>query len=192
MLSLGLLFAHASTSLLFAPALVLPQPPARARTVLPAAFATSDTTVLVGPRSSACGVSTLERHPDLPLARLRVVGTPVESVVDDDIYAFIALMEELFERPASERFTILWDCREGAFPSLRQLKIGFKWLNEDGRTAEWDRRVAGNAVLLSNPLLRVSVQAAIAIARPPTPVHVSKDPDRALEFAKALGGAEES
>ena len=72
-----------------------------------------------------------------------MVGTPTDSVVDEDIYAFISLMEEIFERPPDERFTVLWDIREGAFPPLRQLKIAFAWLNEDGRTDQWDARIAG-------------------------------------------------
>ena len=71
--------------------------------------------MLIGPRASACGISTLEQLSDLPLPRLSVVGTPTDSVVDEDIYAFISLMEEIFERPPDERFTVLWDIREGAF-----------------------------------------------------------------------------
>ena len=182
-----------------APALVLPPTPrscagepaelAAPRASASRMFAADPTaTVLIGPRASACGVSTLEQLSDLPLPRLSVVGTPTDSVVDEDIYAFISLMEEIFERPPDERFTVLWDIREGAFPSLRQLKIGFAWLNEDGRTDQWDARIAGNAVLLRNPLLRIPLKAAIAIARPPTPVHIGNDPDGALDFARAIGG----
>ena len=158
-----------------APALVLPPTPrscaaepAELGTPLASAlhmFAADPTaTVLIGPRACGSGVSTLEQLSDLPLPRLSVVGTPTDSVVDEDIYAFISLMEEIFERPPDERFTVLWDIREGAFPSLRQLKIGFAWLNEDGRTDQWDARIAGNAVLLRNPLLRIPLKAAIAIA----------------------------
>lgn len=143
---------------------------------------------LLGPVDVGCAKAWVEQNSQLKLARLCIVAQQ-PPMTDEAVAEFSnAFLKDVLDLGVP--FSVLWDCRSGAFPSMKQFKTVLASLDTphtDGistRSEVWDARVQGNAIILSNPILRGTVRLMAGISRPPQPTHVGADLDGALAFAR--------
>jgi hypothetical protein len=148
-----------------------------------------DIEYIVGPVDVGCAAAWLERNPRLALPRLCVVAQE-PPLTDEAVEKFLAgFLQDVIDQ--GEPYSVLWDCRSGAFPSLDQFKTVIAWLDatperaDEPRSITWDALVQGNSILVRNPLLRATIRLMAAISRPPQPTHVGSTLESALEFAQA-------
>ena len=123
---------------------------------------------LAGPVTCKSASVHLERHPDLPLPRM-VITASDPPLSDETIDTVIEFLDEVLMEEIDVPFSICWDVRSGAFPSMKQFKRVQQYLGQDGRTEVWDSRVQGNAAVIRNRLLRGTARLMASIARPPQP-----------------------
>ena len=130
----------------------------------------------------------------LPLMSLltactRGVSTPSLQTAHDPpmtdaaIATFLEFLDEVFTQ-SDEPFSVLWNVRGGAFPTIAQFKTVIAWLDKDDRSTSWDRRVQGNAAIIRSPLLRAGARLMVSIAKPPQPSLVCNDEEKALQWAR--------
>lgn len=143
-----------------------------------------------GPVDVGCATAYLERHPDLPLARMCIVAQQ-PPMTDEAIETFLEFLDEVFAGP-DEPFSVLWDVRGGAFPTIPQFKRVIAWLDEGDNSATWDRRVQGNAAIIRNPIFRAGARLMVKVAKPPQPSFICKSEPAALEFARETCGTARS
>jgi hypothetical protein len=142
----------------------------------------TETDVLLGPvEVGDCARVSLERHCDLPLARLNVMARN-PPLTDDAIEQFLGFLGAVLDR--GEPFSVLWHVDGGAFPSMKQFRRVIAWLDEDQRSARWDELVQGNVAIIRSRLLRGAARLMTKISNPPQPSHVTGDAESALAFAK--------
>ena len=104
-------------------------------------------------------------------------------MTDAAIEEFLQFLDEVFEE-SEEPFSVLWNVRGAAFPTIKQFRRVIAWLDTNDRTALWDRRVQGNAAIIRGPLLRTAARLMVSIAQPPQPSFVCSDEESALKWAQ--------
>lgn len=104
-------------------------------------------------------------------------------MTDAAIETFLEFLDEVFTQ-SDEPFSVLWNVRGGAFPTIAQFKTVIAWLDKDDRSTSWDRRVQGNAAIIRSPLLRAGARLMVSIAKPPQPSLVCNDEEKALQWAR--------
>lgn len=138
---------------------------------------------LAGPVSMSCGQAYLEQRPDLALPRMVIVALD-PPVTDESIENFLAFLDEVLMAGGEVPFSICWEVRGGAFPSMKQFQRVQQYLGQPGRTEAWDSRVQGNAAVITNRFLRGTARLMASIARPPQPSHVGSTAESALSWAR--------
>jgi hypothetical protein len=174
-----------------------PQPPqavnivngnGAARSHAPAAVCVAPAVVeheyLFGPYDEDCGKLYLERHPELALPQMCVIAKR-PPLSDHAIETFMEFLEKVFDE-CDEPFSVLWDARGGAFPTMSHARRVMAWMAEnDGAYGKaWDSRIQGSAVIIQNPLMRNLARVMLKLVNPPQPVCICKSEDKAMAFAQ--------
>lgn len=144
---------------------------------------------LVGPVDLGCCSAWVEQRDELAMPRMCVMGGK-PPLTDAAVTSFVQdFMPDVFALDTP--FTVLWECRSGAFPSMGQFKIVLNWIEEvpadpdaPTRVELWDSYIQGNAITVSSPLLRGGIRLMNAIAQAPQPLHTGADAESALAFAR--------
>lgn len=137
---------------------------------------------LIRPRFSRCAHVYLEDHPELALPRMVVVAKD-PPLTDDAITELLDFLEDVFDTTEGP-FSILWEVRGRAFPSMKQFWRVVDWLGRDGRHLQWDERVQGNAAVIRSRLLRGTARLMVRVTRPPQPSHIASDVEGAHAWAR--------
>ena len=103
-------------------------------------------------------------------------------MTDEAIGQFLNFIGEVLDR--DEQFTVLWDVRGRAFPSMKQFKRVIAYLEADGRSEKWDKGCQGNAAIIKNPILRVTANVMASIAAPPQPFRTLKTEEAATAWTR--------
>lgn len=127
--------------------------------------------MVVGPVTSSSALAYLERHPELPLHRLVVVALD-PPITDEVIEGFVEFLDEVFDS-TDVPFSVCWEVRGKAFPTMKQFKRVVSWLGENDRSASWDARVQGNVRATQYPhALPTCANACDRTGRPsPAAIH---------------------
>mmetsp|Transcript_14082 Transcript_14082/g.24771 ORF Transcript_14082/g.24771 Transcript_14082/m.24771 type:complete len:279 (-) Transcript_14082:50-886(-) len=141
-----------------------------------------DQYIFAPPVDKGCAQVSVERHPELALPRMCIIAKE-PPFTDEAIDSFLEFLQVVFDE-SSEPFSVLWDLRGRALPSMKQFKRVIAWLNEKGRAHMWDSRVQGNVGIICNPIVRATVRVMISIANPPQPSKVCSNEEQALLFAR--------
>ena len=138
-------------------------------------------TYLVEPLDVGCSCAWLEVHADLALPRM-CIESRKPPMTDDAVRRFLGFIEECFAH--EQPFSVLWDVRGKAFPSMAQFRIVINWLDEGGRASKWDDLVQGHALLIPNRIVRPIVRLMASLAKPPQPYQIVATPEEAHAFAR--------
>lgn len=138
---------------------------------------------LVGPIDVGCASAWLERHPQLPHARMVVVAQN-PPMTDESVLRFLAFVQQVLER--GQPWSLCWDVQGRAFPSMAQFRLVMDWL-EDGRAEQWDEQNQAIVAIVPNPIVRGAAKVLKAIADPPHPTRICKDDTLALSFVRESG-----
>lgn len=137
---------------------------------------------LRGPVSVGCASAYVERHPELDLPRMCIIAHD-PPMTDEAIESFLEFLDQVLTEDG-EPFSVLWNVRGDAFPSLKQFRRVIAWLDDNDRTANWDRLVQGNVAVIRKPLLRAGAKLMVSIAKPPQPSFVCSDEEGAFAWAR--------
>uniref|UniRef100_A0A7S0LL54 Uncharacterized protein n=1 Tax=Coccolithus braarudii TaxID=221442 RepID=A0A7S0LL54_9EUKA len=125
-----------------------------------------------------------------PLPRLCIVAHD-PPMTDAAVDQFLGFLEQLLVTDGS--FSVLWDCRGGAFPSMKQFRKVIAFMNKDNQkwAHAWDAHVVANAILIKGMLQRGILKVMAKISKPPQPLWIGVDEDAACAFAHDCVKAEQ-
>jgi len=141
------------------------------------------TTSVVMHENCSSVVISFERHPQLPLHRLSIVGQPVPAI-DADVQCALGTIRKVLDQ--RKPFTIDYDLRRAdATADQRHVSMGIEWARDRANGKDLDALLQCIAFTFRPGFVRMLATLVVQIMGPPQPVHVGGDHESAFQFAQA-------